>query len=75
MQLNELKEFRNQARAEASGEKSKEEKDRQGPSSHRGDRRRDNRGSRFSKYTPLTIEKGRILDEALNVELIPPPRK
>ena len=26
-------------------------------------------------YTPLTIERGRILDEALNAELIPPPRK
>jgi len=43
MQLEELREFRNQARAEASGEKSKGEKDRQGRSGQRGDRREDNR--------------------------------
>ena len=30
---------------------------------------------RFSRYTPLTTERGRILDEALNAELIPPPKK
>jgi len=72
MQLEELREFRNQARAEASREKSKDEKDRP-----RGDRGKDNRdrGSRFSRYTPLTTERGRILDEALNAELIPPLRK
>ena len=51
MQLEELREFRNQARAEAIGEKGKEEKERQGRSSHRGDRRRDSWGNRFSKYT------------------------
>jgi len=43
MQLEELREFRNQARFEASGEKNKEEKDRQGRPSQRNDRRRDNR--------------------------------
>jgi len=42
MQLEELQEFRNQARAEADGEKNKEEKDRQGRPSQRNDRRRDN---------------------------------
>ena len=42
MQLEELREFRNQALAEASGEKNKEEKDRQGRPSQRNDRRRDN---------------------------------
>ena len=77
MQLEELREFRNQAHAEAGGEKNKEEKDRQGRSSQRNDRRRENRDRpiRFSRYTHLTTERGRILDEALNAELIPPPRK
>ena len=77
MQLEELWEFHNQARVEAGGEKNKEEKDRQGQPSQRNDRRRDNRDRpiRFSRYTPLTTERGRILDEALNAELIPPPRK
>jgi len=77
MQLEELREFRNQARAEATGEKNKEEKDPQGRSGQRGDKRRDNRDQpiRLSRYTPLTAERGRILDEALNAELIPPARK
>ena len=68
MQLEELREFRNQARAEAGGER-KEEKDRQA--------RRENRDRPiwFSRYTPLTTERGRILDEALRAELILPPRK
>jgi len=77
MQLEELREFHNQARAETSGEKSKEEKDRQGRSGQRGDRRRDNRdrGIRFSRYTPLTAETWRILDEALNAEVVPSSQK
>jgi len=76
MQLEELREFRNQARAEADGER-KEEKDRQGRPMQKNDRRRENRDRpiRFSRYTPLTTERGRILDEALSAELIPPPRK
>jgi len=77
MQLEELREFHNQARAEAGGERSKEERDCQARRNQRNDRRRDNRDRpiRFSRYTPLTTERGRILDETLNAELIPPPRK
>jgi len=75
MQLEELREFHNQARVEADKEKGKDEKERQGRSINLGERRRDSRGSQFSRYTPLTIEKGRILDEALSAELIPTPRK
>jgi len=58
MQLEEIREFRNQAQAEATGEKNKEEKDRQGRSGQRGDKRRDNRDRpiRFSRYTPLMTE-------------------
>ena len=64
MQLEELREFRNQARAEAGGER-KEEKDRQGRPMQKNDRRRENRDRpiRFSRYTPLTTQRGRILDE------------
>ncbi|XP_068467089.1 uncharacterized protein [Phaseolus vulgaris] len=77
MQLEKLREFRDQARVEDGGEKNKKEKDRQGRLSQRNDRRRDNRDRsiRFSRYTPLTTERGRILDKAFNAELIPPPRK
>ncbi|XP_068486851.1 uncharacterized protein [Phaseolus vulgaris] len=77
MQLEELREFRNQARVEAGGERSKEEKDCQARPNQRNDRRRDNRDRpiRFSRYTSLTTERGIFLDEALNAELIPPPRK
>jgi len=45
MQLEELRKFRNQARAEASGKKGKEEKERQGQSTNQRDRRRDNLGN------------------------------
>jgi len=75
MQLEELHEFQNQARAEASGEK-KDEKEWHGRSgSGRGDLRWDNRGPRFSRYTPLNVDKGKILQEALSAELMPPPRR
>ncbi|XP_068472805.1 uncharacterized protein [Phaseolus vulgaris] len=62
-----LDELKNKARAEADGEK-----ECQGQSINLGERRRDNQ---FSRYTPLTIERGKILDEALSAELIPTPRK
>jgi len=66
MQLKELHEFRNQARAEPSGEK-KDDKERQGKSrSGRGDPRRDNRDPRFLRYTPLNANRRKILQEALS---------
>jgi len=51
MQLKKLKEFRNQARAKASGGKGKEECHNQ-RTAGRGDRCKDNRGHRFTRYTP-----------------------
>jgi len=74
MQLEELREFRNNARAEASGEK-KEDRERQGRSRTGRDQKRDNRGPRFSRYTPLNADRSKILQEALSAELIPPPRR
>ena len=75
MQLEELCEFRNQARAKVSDEK-KDEKERKGRSrSGRGDPKRDNCGPQFSRYTPFNVGKGKILQKALNAELIPPPRR
>ena len=74
MQLEELREFRNSARAEASGEK-KEDRERQGRSRTGRDQKRDNRGPHFSRYTPLNADRSKILQEALSVELIPPPRR
>jgi len=76
MQLEELREFYNQARAEASGEKEKEEKEHQCRSvSDRGDKCIDNQGELVDKVYPLTTDKGRILDKVLSAKLIPPPRK
>jgi len=47
------------------------EKDRgRRPLPGRSDRFRENRGPRFLNYTPLTVPRGRILDESLQAELI-----
>ncbi|XP_068461695.1 uncharacterized protein [Phaseolus vulgaris] len=35
------------------------------------DRHRPNRGPRFHSYTPLIVPRGKVLDEALQIELIP----
>jgi len=77
MQLEELREFRNQAWAEAGGDKGREkENERQNwPSAGRGDRHGDNRGSRFTRYTPLSADRGKILDDTLTADLNPQPRR
>jgi len=36
---------------------------------------REPRQPRFTRYAPLTVARSRILDEALQADLIPPPRK
>jgi len=76
MHLEELRKFRNQAWAEVGDDKGKEkEKERLNrPTIDRGDRHRDNRGPRFTRYTPLSVDRGKNLDEALSADLIPPPR-
>jgi len=71
MQLEELREFRNNARAEANGEK-REDRERQGRSQTQ---KRDNQGPRFSRYTSLNADRSKILQEALSTKLIPPPRR
>jgi len=38
-------------------------------------RPREPRQPRFTRYAPLTVARSRILDEALQVDLLPPPRK
>jgi len=43
--------------------------------SRRGDPKQDNCGPRLSRYTPLNADSGKILQEALSVELMPPPRR
>jgi len=74
MELEELREFRNIARIEVSGEK-KEDRERQGRLRTGRNPKRENRRPRFSQYTPFNIERGKILQEALSTELIPPPRR
>ena len=38
-------------------------------------RPREPRQPRFTRYAPLSVPRSRLLDEALQVDLIPPPRK
>ena len=73
MQLKKLKE----CRAEASGDEGKEKENERHnrPTAGQRDKHRDNRGYRFTRYTPLSADMGRILDEALSFNLIPPPRR
>jgi len=77
MQLEELREFRNQASVEVGCDKGRDkEKDcLNRPGVGRGDRHKDNREPRFTRYTPLTADRGKFLDEALSADLIPPPRR
>ena len=35
----------------------------------------ENHGPQFTRYTPLNVDRGRILDEALSVNLIPTSRR
>jgi len=72
MQLKELREFKNPAQAEASGDKGKNER-QNWPVVGWGDKRKDNWRHRFARYTLLYVDKEKILDEALSVKL--PPRR
>ena len=46
------------------------------PQPPRSDTRpREPRQTRFTRYAPLTVARSRLLDEALQADLIPPPRK
>ena len=38
-------------------------------------RPREPRQLRFTRYAPLNVPRSRLLDEALQADLIPPPRK
>jgi len=69
MQLEELKEFRNQVRVEENPVK------RNDRTAIRNGQGKDFEAPKFSKYTTLNTRRARILEEALNVELIPPPCK
>jgi len=71
MQMEELREFRNQARADG-GEK-RGVKRESGPLARRA--KEEFRNRKFQQYTPLNTNWTRILQEAMASEIIPPPRK
>jgi len=73
MQLEELKEFRHQVRMEEAKQPKPNERVhvKTGPLMHRDD----SRIPKFSHYTPLNADQTRILEEALNADIIPTPRK
>jgi len=62
MQLEELRGYKSQAKAEESGEKGKDKKKEHlnQPAVSRGDRHRENRGPRFTTYTPLSVDRGKF---------------
>jgi len=45
------------------------------PPSRPDSRPREPKQPRFTRYTPLSVPRSRLLDEALQADLIPPPRK
>jgi len=67
----ELCEFWNQAQAEETVDKGKG-KER---SNAQQFKQREPRPPKFTHYTPLNVNRGRILEDALNVDLIPSPQK
>jgi len=77
IQLKELREYRSQARFEVSNDKGKEKEKEQSSrlAIRRGDKHRETQAPRFMRYTPLNTDRGRLLDEALSVDLILTPRR
>jgi len=73
MQLEELKEARNHARAEHIPEKTRPRDKRLLPLPY--PKQRDLRPSKYAQYTPLNENQGRILEEALHATLIHAPKK
>ncbi|XP_068461731.1 uncharacterized protein [Phaseolus vulgaris] len=71
MQMEELREFRNQVRVDG-GEKRVTEKEHP-PVARRA--REEFRSRKFQQYTPLNANRARVLQEAMATEIIPPLRK
>ncbi|XP_068490511.1 uncharacterized protein [Phaseolus vulgaris] len=71
MQMEELREFRNQVRVDG-GEKKVIERENI-PVARRA--REEFRSRKFQQYTPLNTNRARILQEAMTAEIIPSPRK
>ncbi|XP_020231601.1 uncharacterized protein LOC109812127 [Cajanus cajan] len=76
MQMEELAEYRNQARAEPS---SKPEKQTEQPYKGRGKeitlRDRPVRGSKYTHYTPLNASRSAVLEQALATEILAVPKR
>jgi len=75
MQLEEIRDFQMNAQAANRGDKGKE-KDR--AIRHilgHSDKFRDDRGPRIHTYTPLNVDKGKIMDGASHADLIPTLKK
>jgi len=70
MQLEELRDYRNSVQAYNGGdnEKEKDQGGRHAPG--RSNRYKENRGPQFHTYTPLNADRVKIMDEALNADLI-----
>jgi len=72
MQIEEHVDYHKAYQAETTSKESKKEKGRGNRlEPKRVDRFKENCDPRFNSYTPLTVRRGRILDEALQAELIP----
>jgi len=73
MQLEEVREFKNRLRVDSFQEKVKPRENRHPPLTYV--KTREVRMSRFQQYTPLTINRGQILAEALHASLLSTPRR
>jgi len=71
--LEELREFRNEVRADSQPEKMRT-KDKPTPS-HQFAKPKEIRMPRFLHYTPLNANRSKILEEALHADLMPTPRR
>jgi len=73
MRLEDLRDFGGQARGEPQVEKARA---RERPNfSSLPSKPKETRISRFASYTPLNAHRGRVLEEALNADLLPTPRR
>ncbi|XP_027941132.1 uncharacterized protein LOC114194928 [Vigna unguiculata] len=73
MQMEELKEFCNTTRLDAQEKRHHDRERMLAPRS--GHRFKDSRQPKYSRYTPFVSNKARILEEALNTDLITTPRR
>jgi len=75
MQIEDLCDFHKNAWADNGGDKGKEKNWGIRHILGRSDKFNDSRRPRFHTYTPLNVDRGKLMDETLHVDLIPTVKK